>query len=457
MSTPTEGRTTTPPRDRRLGAVVITALLVGVVGGATGDHMVARPAAAVTIARVDTPYVFTPETACVKLVRTYLFHSQRPDERVRRDTTSKWWQAQHCAFAQDELLRTRMHNIAKDAALQLATMHLKIPEYHDQQRLRSSAGTLGPVAGIFLSPFLTDISNPYVIRAHRQRPGMLVAFVVVMRDSTEVLPPTYQALGLTWGMNCIWLQDSVGMRAYASHPKPDQPCRPVTPAELIPLSVDRLPIPRPKPDNAPGARFTDDDNGNPLLGVPCYDGWCDIGPAPGFPRRSNASQAHLANKPGYYVTADGPWPRRETQSKGWYDEQFLEIVDAAFNWRETNVRITIVPRRRVNDLPSTWFVDTWRHVSDIHLSSAPPTSSKFSGIYYSGWNKVELMNDVRTGSGWKYRIRSPGQIPYIMYVTHVDLHQDAPVPGTARWRYSMGDPGEWGPCDENACCPTGGT
>ena len=48
----------------------------------------------------------------------------------------------------------------------------------------------------------------------------------------------------------------------------------------------------------------------------------------------------------------------------------------------------------------------------------------------------------------------PGQSP-IPFAVMRHIHYDAPVPGTARFRYTIRDPGLWGPCG-NACCSTDG-
>jgi hypothetical protein len=445
--------------------VLVGAVLFGIMLGMSGNSLTRSALAAQrrdepAAQQRGEPWVFTADAACVQKARAF---AQRPmpEERVRRDKSSDWSQAQHCATEWDDKLREKMREFPKEAVLQLAMTHLEIPEYHDEQRLKgwpeTANRTLGPAAGIFLSPFLTDVSNQFVIRSHATPPGMLVAFVVVMRQNGEPLTPNYEKLHLTWGMNCIWLHrtEATGIKGYVTHAKPNEPCRTDPPATHFgPLDVHRTP----PPDgyglaaNAPAARFTDDANGNPLLGVPCFDGWCDIGPQ-GFPRREAA--AYLTTTPSYY-TADMSNMRRQTLIKGWYDEQYLEEPIGEFAWRETNVRAAFVPRPDINNLGPNAY-DAWRHIADIHLDNAPAAASKWNRVLYKGWNKVELRKDAGSPGGFTYRYTGypggPGSDrTFDIFVMHNEHRKDVPLPGTTRWRQSMGDPGTWAPCGENRCC-----
>jgi hypothetical protein len=355
-----------------------------------------------------------------------------------------------------------MLKFAAPTAMQLAMVHAMIPEYHDEQRLKGwddpTDRRLGPAAGIFLSPFVPDISNRKVIPSHIDVPGMLVGYVVVIQQPNETLSPNYQALHLDWGMNCLWLRSIAGnnYEAYISQPAPDSACRSNPMPQLHgPLEVRRSPLPNPYfvRDHAPAARFTDDTRQNPLLGVPCFDGWCDIGP-PGFSPRP--TPGYLTTRPPYYGPGESN-SRRETRIKGWYDEQYLEIDSTRWGrgWVATNVRAAIVPRPRIHDAPPE-LVGQWRHVADVYLNQDPPGGTKYAGALFAGWNKIELMlESVGPPRKYLYRYTSSGGT-YEVYDVVAEGHQDAPVPGTTRWRYSMFDSGTWVPCGENSCCQSAG-
>src|SRR5688572_8562741 len=211
-------------------AVIALAVIAGVAIGAGGSRLGNQEALAMQRAPADSPWVFSADTACTRLVNE-VTRQRKPPGEGRRNPESQWSRAQRCAMEQDNRLRMQMVGLAAATSMQLAMVHAMIPEYHDEQRLKGwndpNDRRLGPAAGIFLTPFIPDISNRKVIPSHRDKPGMLVGYVVVIKQQGETLPPNYQALHLDWGMNCVWLKNIAGnnYEAYISQPLPDSACR----------------------------------------------------------------------------------------------------------------------------------------------------------------------------------------------------------------------------------------
>lgn len=447
---------------QRMNAIAGTTLVIGIILGLTGSELMPRSAAAAGTLSVDSLHVLRPDSACMTLVRRHVSDMQLMPESMRKDTSTMWWQAQRCAYVEDEKRRRRYREVATPTILELATLHFRIPEYHDEQRLKATRvltdSSLGPAAGIFASPFLGELSSRKQIRAHGDT-GMLVGFVVVLDEGGESLPENYRRLGLTWGMNCIWLAvdaNLANLRAFASHAPPDSSCRAalrMPGATRTPLRVAATPMP---PDSSIGAaRFTEDVLGNPMLGFPCYDRWCDIGPSDAAAPRTVPTALRV--RPSYAV---GNYQRRETMVKGWFDEQRLE-VNTPLGWVQTSVRGYLVPRRGINRIRAETYA-TPQHVADIYLDRTPPAGNKFINTLRAGWNKVELVNEAPAGAHPRFKYlftpagaAAPSYEAFVIQPMHD--HWDAPVPGSTRWRFTLVDPGAWAPCGDNSCCNSGGT
>jgi hypothetical protein len=348
----------------------------------------------------------------------------------------------------------------------LGRMFFLIPEYHDEQHFQISSNSFGPMAYIFASPFLGEFTR--VSDIVEQGPyGVFAAIIEIDAPQDGTLPSQYTNLGLRPGGNCLWLANptgnvSTGWEAYVTSVTPDEGC--VRPPTNVPMPAKLL-VYRSTP-----AGFTHDDYpsvarfgearpsgtnlfGQPLLGVKCLDGWCEVGPS--FPI-TPAATGGAANA-------------KEGKIKGYHDEQILAAEDAAGVLRPT-VRAVLEPVDGLDRLGLASFPITspasasynqgWILVARILLRDGdPPATSK-----YWGWGLRRGANHLylrRIGPDtWQMSVINPtaaSQIRYIWQNVARDPHTDILVPGTARWRFASFDPmGVWVRCGEACCSGDGG-
>lgn len=373
----------------------------------------------------------------------------------RADSSIEWQRARRCVRDDDNRRRAAMFEIAQREMFRLGSIPMEIPEQHDEQRLMGTGGRLGPPAGIFASPFLAGFKHRWQVAAHPS-PGALIGFVVVLREPGPV-PTTYARLQLDYGLNCIFLLPALTPSGYQAWVK-TQPggahCRTIGGTLKGPLEVKFDTTNIRESENVYAARFTEDlsDNNQPLLSLPCLESWCEIGP-PGFtPHRPSAPPDPLdPDRPAHRV-------------KGWHDEQDLEVMDLNTGaWTPSGIRGTIVPDGNLARRSDAMYRDVWLPVAKIYLNAAPAVTSKLHvrGLR-QGWTKVELRNDVAGGSGWAFRMTPEtnplpaGQQPAIWRIAAIHRHEDAAVPATARWKYTLSDPGIWVMCGQY-CCEADGT
>lgn len=364
--------------------------------------------------------------------------------------------ATDCAHEYDRGLRATIMVLVRAEMRRLGEVAMDIPEFHDEQRLAGDGvNALGPFAGIFASPYLASFNHPWQMRG-QGKPGVLAGYVVVMQQDNEPLPASYTALNLGWGVNCVFLESKAGgFDAWIIQPGVDKTCRDefgavAIPAGLLPLQVNVRPIGRPKADMVPAARFLEDNAGRTVFGLPCLRDWCEIG-VPGFVSRTTTFCDWFTGDPAFTCPTN-----REAQIPSWYDEQRLEERSGAA-WRATNIRAAIVPQPGIGDLRASDF-DAPKHVANVYVSADPPATGKLHrrGLR-KGENRLELHNHPT--NGWQYTVRAisrPLTAAELAALKPIKVlgphkHYDAPVPGTTRWRFTIQDPGVWGPCG-GLCC-----
>lgn len=355
---------------------------------------------------------------------------------------------------------------ARDAAKHIGKMYFDIPEYHDEQHFQTSNTDFGPLVYLYASPFLGMYQNLGDIVEQGQF-GSFAAQIEVEGTPGTALPPEYTNLNLQVGINCVWLANTgsinTGWVAYVTPASGLGECvRPLEGSAVPQLRVSRT-SDRAKfthADYPPVARFSEarfmapQTYGQPLIGVKCLDGWCEIGPPTDSPRT---------------VTL-GPEFGRYGAIKGWHDEQVLALEDAAGVLRPS-VRASLIPVPTLAATRLTTFpvinptpVNSalgWVVVATIILDTDPAPGSKYErwGLL-GGENYLYLRRITPTaGKEWQMSVinsRLPSRVIW-ENVTR-EAHTDVPVPATARWRFASFDPtGVWVRCGEACCSGDGGT
>lgn len=381
-----------------------------------------------------------------------------------------------CTDTNDEKNRRIRLDQTDAEALRLARMFFDIPEYHDEGRLpvnRDVPGALlGPLAGIYASPFLHGFTRPAQIY-EQGKPGILAAIVVVDEKPGVQLPPSYRNLQLQAGMNCIWLYvepPSAGgsyaaylanlrYSARLSHPASGGACDRSVPMPnslaVVAVTIQNFTA---DSDYPPVARFATDRQGNPILAFRCLNAFCEIGVG----SEKDVRKPDGLGRPNPNIAqwdpaaADNPDQGRRQVIKGWHDEQTLAVRGADYRWRASDVTARITPIAGAAQYDSADFHNQWRRVARILIVGAVPTASKYHkwGLR-TGVNHIEFQYDGAAGR-WKAQLVRP-DTPPVPWNTMVRIvHHDVAVPPIVRFRWTGADDGVWAPCG-NACCKTDGT
>lgn len=322
-----------------------------------------------------------------------------------------------------------------------------IPEAHDEQRLMIDDFRYGPMTFVFASPYASQFEQEWQVAEHGDQ-GMLAALVYVDTsyfepDGTPLeLGGQYASLHLGPGLNCVWLsydpQAPNPWNASITHPvKPGSECS----ASQTGVDLDVARSTGLRPTDYPAvARFTEEHvTGSPLLGFRCLDGWCDVG-------TKDAAAPSLRVRESAAVSLGG----REGRVSGWHDEQRLSAwVDGALV--RTEVRATLVPVPGLQQRSAARYEGEWLQVATIIVSGTGLQDTKYAawGLRL-GANKLWLRD--RAGD-WQMKVAASASDAGVPWSGSVErgIHRDAPVPGTARFRFNSYDEGIWIPCG-NACC-----
>jgi len=343
------------------------------------------------------------------------------------------------AMERDDARRTLLIDSLGPEMRRLASMYWTIPEYHDEQRLLDGSGGFGPVANIYASPMLDGFTEEWQIAAQGP-PGVLVAIVVVdpPAGGGTTLPPTYVNLSLTVGINCLWLSytpNAPPHDQWKGHIGPATASRECdrNSTTVHDLAVDRETNVnhRGHDDYPPVGRFSETTTEQPLLGTACIKAWCNYGPPTGFTSRP----------PGGGDTG------REDRVRGWHDEQRLEEPGAG--GVRPGPRAVVIPMPNVNNHPESDFDRGWVKVARIVIVDPLPATSKYykAGLR-TGRNLLELR---RVGSVYQAQVTAGGGAPQRLPYVDPQMHYDAAVPATARWRHTTYDDGVWVPCGPKCC------
>ena len=325
-----------------------------------------------------------------------------------------------------------------DLNILLARRTQHIPEYHDCQKLlvRGDRGLeYGPLVGIWARDNLDAIAKD----SFRLKP---VAVAELYNFSQTVYAP----LRIEPGYSCLYLQGGQGQwRAFLKQLGPQNPICPdgstISAGTAMGLEV-RV---QPNSSSRPTAARWDLDPTRDIqyMGIWCPDGWCEIG-ARGF----KSSPVRTGATPQETV-------------KGWYDEQYLAVIDGGV-LRPSTIRGRTVPVKGLGQMTLATFdcgnncvgKAGWVKVATIYIE-------RDSADYY--YNKLNLVDrDVpnhlflRYNSAkqiWNAQIRNPRRIAFRTMI-RID-HGNIPIPGTSRWHFMGMDETVWVRCSDGCCDVTG--
>ncbi|HEV7596001.1 MAG TPA: hypothetical protein VGO33_13480 [Gemmatimonadaceae bacterium] len=376
-----------------------------------------------------------------------------------------------CDRMADSINRERRLRQTRPEALRLATMFFDIPEYHDEGRLpkdhQAPGAELGPLAGIYASPFLGGFTRPAQIY-EQGVPGTLAALVVVDPQPGEAIPPSYSRLQLQAGVNCIWLYVDppatgasganylahLHYTARVSHSGDDKPCD-RTAAMATPLSVVAVLSDHFSHDaDVPAvARFDTDAAGVPIISFRCLNSFCEVG----VTTESNVRTPDRLKRPHQ---AQAKWDPahggdRKIIVKGWHDEQALAVRGTDWIWRASEIRALIRPNPKAADYDAAKFAGQWQTVGTIEIFDPVPRTNKYHDWGLRKGNNVVQFTYDPPGTHWKVQIKTDSGTVVPWYFIERTVHHDLTVPAVARFRWTVADDGIWAPCG-NACCKASG-
>jgi hypothetical protein len=149
-----------------------------------------------------------PRTAGMKPeggAQSHLIHSDTTCRRLvmRAKTTQSAdtiRMARSCAWVQDSIRKHHMADIASAELLRQGRVVMDIPEYHDEQRLPADTRPfLGPLVGIFTSPFLGSFRRDWQLLEHPNG-AVLAAYLVVYLE--RVGRVQVDGRGTAWLVRC---------------------------------------------------------------------------------------------------------------------------------------------------------------------------------------------------------------------------------------------------------------
>jgi len=345
-----------------------------------------------------------------------------------------------------------------------------IPEYNDCQR------------------FIVNekFDSLYAIYATHPRTIDLGPKVAVLVGVIRSFGGTYAALGITPGLNCVYLSGDRKL-ARVVDSATFYPCCPI-------IDMRRLPAPFLEARRTVAKGFVHDadypqvarwdwdaQNRIQYMGVKCDSAWCEIGP----PR--------FHQSPPWKPVATLPARmRRNMMIKGWYDEQTLAGPPPTAGALPTisPVHGTIFPHDALADYDDAALNKQWRIIAYVATPrtsqkylqnmnfSATPAANPATPLDPRTLNKIELCEGTSTecnvpaplpvcpvtdGSGatnWGWsRITGPGNAPPKYKCvsrwsnTTMSATSGAPVylPAASRWRWVLNDETAWSKCSAGCC------
>jgi hypothetical protein len=359
-------------------------------------------------------------------------HAQAPEQqREKRQQQQRQQKSERCPNEPFRAADGDYEHAPDSVRVPLAGDIEDIPEYHDCQRLLTQRLVYGPLVGIWAREFIDKLT----IKDY-------VAAPVAVAELHNFSNVPYAPLGIGVGYNCLYMQRVSGVwTALMLHTGTTRICPvqpPSTGMTVTPLEVKVQPN---SAGQAPAAARWDMDPRSNIqyMGVWCPDGWCEIG-VRGF----QPSMIYNGN--------------REERVKGWYDEQYLAVIDATTGQlRPSSIRARTIPAPNLESLNDDDFDCIvcfgkragWVKVATILIE-------KDSANYYL--NKLNLRTGVpnhlfirnnRLKRVWEARIQHTGSTAHRTNI-RID-HGNMRVPGTSRWHFMGVDETVWVRCSFGCC------
>ena len=387
--------------------------------------------------------------------------------------------------------------------LSVADNTTNVPEFHDCQRFlvagdsaadgrpSSNGMSFGSLIAIFAASYLDSLP----VRFNRLRDSST-------SSSTSIAAALIYGVdgGYTHGrfhieqeFNCLYMwrgEKGDTMQWHAKivpvGPHHEQCLKPYSPTEHPEWDLQVL-VDSPREfqkydDYPPVARWDwDEANQQQYIDIKCGRALCEIG-NPGFAASSR-----------YAVGATGADARVE-RIKGWYDEQYLAVENAAGAVVPSSVKGTIIPAPDLESRTVASYDSTWLPAAYVSLSGGTPSELSFLRTRYNfdplpvspilkSMNTLFLCHGTRDAckvpvppSGplqpsvncgldvwpfdgtplkhWWIKTISPARPGTVMFrcVTRREHKSEvAWMPGTARWRWLARDETTWMLCDVGCC------
>lgn len=314
-----------------------------------------------------------------------------------------------------------------------------IPEFHDCQRLHTS-GAFGPLVGIWAA----ESQSPIPAASFARPEGVIVAEVHNFTAGTS-----YPELHIGEGKHCVYLYHNAAEDSWTSRIAPFG--RTVTcpdrfpPGEGAALVVHRR-TPSSDPADYPAVARWDRNSSHHFMAVRCLSGWCEIGgdQTDTSPHYTGAAQRIV---------------------KGWYDEQFIAVVNPAGILIPNQARATAFPHADLGSYTEADFdcsgggtapcpIDAgWKPVARVEMHGLAPGYRDKLNLTPAGAD-FEIRfdpNAVDATARWQARITAPGRVIYRKVVR--TRHEDPAFepPATARWRWRSNDETLWVRCALGCC------
>lgn len=362
----------------------------------------------------------------------------------------------------------------------------RIPEFHDCQRFRL-AGGFGPLVAIWAAQ---GLGSYFRDSASTQRDDVAFAVAGILDYGTgkkNAGGDDYAPLSIHAGFNCLYLwQTSPGAFAARMVWQPRlaelSSCvgrREVDERLLAApsLSVQVTPVRDTSSHGVPPVARWDWDSAGSVqyIGIACGNAWCEIGPAGGFTASRGAADdpdigpaLREAFEPAADFAPDGAQTLSTLLTKGWYDQQELEIWNSHGELVPSGVIGTIVPHPVLQAIAystagpaGAGFDAHWEPAAYVYVNG------EYHGKYMTlepGVSRMYLCHgsaadcpgasaiNAPTGTEWWSRLVSPSAESSVVKAVEYNTHGGNVIPaGAARWRWLETDGKTWLRCGVGCC------